>query len=142
MPLLAPLAYLLLIIALMVWLVPAQLASRVNWSGGRTNKRNAADQDEAVAFELKVALERIKNLESELAEARKRLSAKSQAGDPLYRRVGLHEGCPDFVVVAARRAFRAALHPDRHPEARKTAAHARFVAAEEAFNAIYKRRKL
>ena len=142
MPLLAPLAYLLLIIALIVWLVPAQLASRVNWSGGRTNERNAADEDEAVAFELKAALARIKNLEGELAEARKRLSAKPQGSDPLYRRVGLHEGCPDFVVVAARRAFRAALHPDRHSEARKTAAQARFMAAEEAFSAIYKRRGL
>ena len=44
MPLLAPLAYLLLIIALIVWLVPAQLASRVNWSTGRKNERNAADE--------------------------------------------------------------------------------------------------
>lgn len=142
MPLLAPLAYLLQIIALVVWLVPAQLASRVNWSGGRTNERNAADEDESVAFELKAALERIKNPEGELAEARQRLAARPQGDNTLYRRVGLHEGCPDFVVVAARRAFRAALHPDRHSEVRKSAAQARFVAAEEAFCAIYKRRGL
>jgi len=142
MPLLAPLVYLLLIIVLILWLVPARLATRISWSAEHKDERNAADQDEAVAVALKAALQRIKRLEGELAEARQRLAAKPQAGDPLYRRIGLHEGCPDFLVSAARRAFRAALHPDRHPEARKTAAQARFVAAEEAFSAIYKRRGL
>ncbi|MER2268525.1 hypothetical protein [Methylobacterium oxalidis] len=139
---LVPLAYLLFIIALLVWLVPVQLASRMNWAAGRTNERDAADADEALACELKAARKRITCLEGELAEARRRLAARPEADDPLYRRVGLNEGCPDFVVVSARRAFRAALHPDRHPEARKPAAQARFVAAEEAFTAIYKRRGL
>ncbi|WP_462118944.1 J domain-containing protein [Methylorubrum extorquens] len=59
--------------------------------------------------------------------------------DPLYHSLGLHPGSPDWLVVAARRAFRTRLHPDRHPRHRQQA-HERFTRAEAQFDLIYARR--
>ena len=94
------------------------------------------------AYGLQTALQRIAELDDELAEARGQLTKRPQDADPLYRRVGLHESCPDFVVVAARRAYRKTLHPDQHPASRKIEAQTRFVAAEAAFADIYRKRAL
>ena len=57
------------------------------------------------------------------------------AEQAIFRKVGLHPGAPEFLVLAARKAFRLALHPDRHPEHRQEA-HNRFIKAEAAFDKI------
>jgi hypothetical protein len=49
----------------------------------------------------------------------------------LYAKVGLHEGCPDFVLQAARTAYRKALHPDGQPERHRADATRRFTETEE-----------
>ncbi|QRM27888.1 hypothetical protein [Microvirga sp. VF16] len=54
----------------------------------------------------------------------------------LYARVGLHEGCPNFVLQAARMAYRRALHPDGQPEQYRADAQRRFVEAEGVFEEI------
>jgi hypothetical protein len=54
----------------------------------------------------------------------------------LYAKVGLHEGCPDFVLRAARTAYRKALHPDRQPERHRADAQRRFIEAEGMFEEI------
>lgn len=55
----------------------------------------------------------------------------------LYRRVGLSPSAPTWVIVAAHRAYRAQLHPDRHPEKFKAQAEARFKAADATFAEIF-----
>lgn len=54
----------------------------------------------------------------------------------LYAKVGLREGCPDFVLRAARTAYRRALHPDGHPEQNRMEAERRFKEAEAVFEEI------
>jgi hypothetical protein len=60
--------------------------------------------------------------------------------NPLFRRVGLDEGAPEWVVVAVRRAYRKRLHPDVHPPDRKVEAERRFKEAEEVFDDIWRLR--
>lgn len=84
---------------------------------------------------------RIAALETELTGVRSDLGSRSETTtDEIYRRVGLHPRAPDFVVTAARRAYRAALHPDRHPRHREKA-HQRYLDAEAAFQKIAKLRR-
>lgn len=70
-----------------------------------------------------------------------RLRSASTASEPdprtaLYRRVGLNENAPPWLILAARRAYRARLHPDRHPEHHKQEAGLRFKLAEATFDEI------
>jgi hypothetical protein len=66
------------------------------------------------------------------AEAESRLG-----GNPIFRKVGLDESCPDFVVKAVRTAYRKQLHPDARPSHQKTEAERRFKDAEAVFDEIY-----
>ena len=82
-------------------------------------------------------------LTDELSDAKPAAQQASSGADPLYARVGLlGPDTPDFVILAARRAYRLALHPDKHRTERKAEAHRRFVAAEQAFDSIYQLRGL
>jgi hypothetical protein len=58
--------------------------------------------------------------------------------NPLFRRVGLDESAPEWVVMAVRRAYRKRLHPDAHPEGRKREAERRFKEAEQVFADIWR----
>ena len=83
----------------------------------------------------------IVGLEADLERARIVCGSPQETeADRTYRRVGLHPQAPEFLVTAARRAFRAALHPDRHPRHRQ-AAHDRFLKAEAAFDRIAELRR-
>lgn len=80
---------------------------------------------------------RIEILETDLAAAR--FSARrivEQDGNPVYRRVGLSPSAPDWLVQAARTAYRRRLHPDVHPAHHRQQAHDRYIRAEEAFERI------
>jgi hypothetical protein len=104
-------------------------------------------------------LKQIEQLETDLNEARREANALRAAkehlerdlknaraaqttnrSNPLFRRVGLDEGAPEWVAVAVRRAYRKRLHPDSHPDDRKTEAERRFKEAEQVFNDIWKLR--
>jgi hypothetical protein len=79
---------------------------------------------------------RIVTLEADLARARAASSPRSETDEArIYRQVGLHPRAPGFLVTAARRAFRSALHPDRHPQHRQRA-HERYLEAEATFDRI------
>ncbi|WP_293795374.1 hypothetical protein [uncultured Bosea sp.] len=70
---------------------------------------------------------------------RLRTSRSVSEPDPkaaLYGRVGLSSCAPDWLILAARRAYRAKLHPDRHPEHHKREADLRFKLAEATFDQI------
>jgi septal ring factor EnvC (AmiA/AmiB activator) len=81
----------------------------------------------------------LQDCEDELQRERHRKKPDPTAGtpNPLFRRVGLDEKCPDFVLKAVRTAYRRALHPDTQPEARKAEATRRFQDSEAAFDEIY-----
>lgn len=113
--------------------------------GGRQEHdelRAACQAARAAATEARTGLDeacdRIAELERDLAAARVAVRPV-QTPNPLYHRVGLHEGSPAFLIEAARKAFRARLHPDRHPQHREEA-HQRFIQAEQAFDRIYAER--
>jgi hypothetical protein len=70
---------------------------------------------------------------------RLRSNAVASELDPqaaLYNRVGLSPHAPVWLIAAARKAYRTALHPDRHPVHRKSEAERRFVLAEGVFDEI------
>lgn len=39
---------------------------------------------------------------------------RGDSTNPVYRRVGLHQDAPEWVIVAVRKAYRKHLHPDGH----------------------------
>lgn len=68
-----------------------------------------------------------------------RSAPRASEPDPMaavYQRVGLSKGAPPWLVASARRAYRSALHPDRHPPYRKLEAERRFKEAEAIFDQI------
>jgi len=102
-------------------------------------------------MELVEARQRIEVLEqhraslaAELGEARQRITTlekqanvRLEGGAPLLRSVGLDESCPDFMIKAARTAYRKTFHPDARPEHQKAEAERRFKEAEAVFEEIY-----
>lgn len=98
---------------------------------------------------MEFADSRIVDLERELQTARdalqvagEELRRRPHEPDPLYRRVGLDRDCPDFVLKAARRAYRVTLHEDKHPPEHKRVAYEKLVAAEQVFDTLFQRRGL
>ena len=70
-----------------------------------------------------------------------RMWARASA-DPDHAAVGLHQSAPDFLVRAARTAFRKTYHPDAKPQHEKTAAENAFKSAEVAFEKLFRMRGL
>ena len=102
-------------------------------------------------------LNRIEQLETDLKEAQREVNAIRAAKErlerdlqnvraaqtnnrpnPLFRRVGLDEGAPEWVAAAIRKAYRKRLHPDVHPPDRKVEAECRYKEAEQVFDEIWK----
>ncbi|GAA0275440.1 hypothetical protein [Methylorubrum aminovorans] len=144
---LAMLAYTPTIGGLLVWATAIRYAplalhereqrQRMAWA-----RRTADDNAEAASEALRQLQAHSAALEQEIDRLHAREATQSGMEiDPLYRTVGLHERAPDWLVVAARRAYRANLHPDRHPRHREQA-HDRFVRAEAVFDTIYAQRQL
>lgn len=76
-------------------------------------------------------------------ESQTETGAESEADGEVaaaYAVVWLRFGAPDWLVLAARRAFRRHLHPDGHTGADKTLAEDQFKRAEAAFGRILARR--
>ncbi|MCJ2106361.1 hypothetical protein MKK70_13405 [Methylobacterium sp. E-041] len=135
----APALYAVLTLAMIAWALPAYVALREEIEDREKAHGLAERQARAIGAELRTAQLQIGHLQSELADART-MPRASQGEDPTYRRVGLHPQCPAFVLTAARRAYRVALHPDCHPQHRKAQAHERFVSVEATFAEIDRQR--
>lgn len=102
--------------------------------GENTIDHNYVHALEAMVAEAEAEVETLR-LEIE----RLRSAAAISEPDPnaaLYARVGLTPSAPEWLVLAARRAYRIALHPDRHPEHRKREAGRRFQQSETVFDQI------
>ena len=120
--------------------LPMALYERQGRHWARTAWRRTEQHANALSEALTRSLERSAELEQELERLKaNQRSSRSAQGDPLYRKVGLHEAAPDWLIVAARRAYRGRLHPDRHPQHRAQA-HDRYLRAEAVFDAIAEQR--
>lgn len=110
----------LIVIAIVVmWVLSVLIERRAvsNWSGGSTIDHNYVAALEAMVVEAEAEVE---TLRAELQRCRS--AAAAAEPDPktaLYRRVGLADSAPEWLISAARRAYRVALHPDQHPPHRK-----------------------
>lgn len=119
-----------------LWFISVAIERRAvsNSSAGNSIDNNYVAALEAMVAEAETQLE---TLRAEVE--RLRSAAAASEPDPrrvLYGRVGLHADAPDWLILAARRAYRAKLHPDRHPEHHKREADLRFKLAEATFDEI------
>lgn len=101
-----------------------------------------ADEERARADELERLLHTIKR-EYEIFKTRITdlgLVSGATNSNSDYATVGLHESAPDFLIRAARRAHRAANHPDTKAPREKAAAEAAFKANEAVFDRLFRLR--
>lgn len=100
-------------------------------------RRRMEAQIEGYGSDLAERDARIVKLEADLIAAQPLTRSRQEPdGDPAYRRVGLLPSAPDWLVQAARNAYRRRLHPDLHPPHHRQQAHDRYIQAEEAFERI------
>jgi hypothetical protein len=147
--------WLAVVIALALVGLPLPIAGLVLWVGGllgmtlmetiatlireehQAQRQLDADRErreQAVALTVRDA--QIAALKADLAQARSLTSVRPETPEQaLYRKVGLQPGAPEFLLIAARRAFRLALHPDRNPRHARQA-HERYLQAEAVFDQI------
>jgi hypothetical protein len=93
--------------------------------------------------------QRVADLQSSLLEAQATIQRQQQAlfaapnsrGHPIYRRVGLDEQCPDFVLQAVRHAYVKRFHPDGRPPHQKDQAQEVLKEANAAFDQISELRR-
>jgi hypothetical protein len=104
----------------------------------RREARAAADAAEAAVRQARMTIMGLRRDQARAAEAG---AQDGHPTDPLHHAVGLHPRSPDWLVVAARKAYRSRLHPDRHPRNRQQAER-QFVRAEQVFEQIYALRGL
>ena len=117
----------------------------------------ALDKERARAGELERVMGAIRDEFSKLTMTATELARRSGASpavvaelrrtwerdraDPDHAAVGLHQSAPDFLVTAAREAFRKAHHPDTKDGQEKAAAEAAFKRHEAAFDRLIARRR-
>ena len=128
LPWMAVFSYLVLIVIAiaMLWFLSVSIERRAisNSSAGNGIDNNYVAALEAMVAEAEAEAE---TLRAELQRCRS--AAAAVEPDPktaLYRRVGLADSAPEWLISAARRAYRVALHPDQHPPHRKQEAEHRF----------------
>lgn len=103
-------------------------------------RRVETERDENAAL-LAERNAQIASLKAELAQARSNSGVRQETDEErTYRHVGLHPRAPEFLVTAARRAYRSRLHPDRHP-GHRSEANSRYLKAEAAFERIAELRR-
>lgn len=125
----------LLVMAIaMLWLISVSIERRGVSRGGKTIDPSYIAALESMAAEAEAEVERLR---TEI----ERLRASRPVSEPdpkavLYGQVGLNPAAPEWLILAARRAYRTQLHPDRHPAHRKREAERRFVLAEQVFAEI------
>lgn len=134
-----PVAGLALWVLALPYLMMAETLARIVGEGHRARQHLEADHDGHIRL-LAERDARIVALEADLMRVRSASTVQPESAEQaIFRKVGLHPGAPEFLVLAARRAFRTALHPDRHPRHREQAQD-RFVRADAIFDQIAKLR--
>lgn len=127
---------LIVIASVALWFLSVSIEHRAisPWPKSRTIDHNYVAALEAMVSEAGAQVEALRGEVEQL-----RASCPVSEPDPkvaLFRRVGLSPAAPEWLVLAARRAYRTQLHPDRHPPWAKEEAERRFKRAEATFDAI------
>lgn len=137
LPWAAVFGYFVLIVAAIVilWFLSVSIEHR---GVSRRFAPNDIDHDYVAGLETMVltAEAEIETLRAEIERLRSDATREPDPMAMLYGKVGLCPRAPGWLIMAARRAYRAALHPDRHPAHRKLEATRRFTLAEEVFEQI------
>lgn len=133
--------FVLIVIAIAaLWLISVSIERRTisPWSKSRTIDHHYVAALESMVAEAETQVEALRAEVEQLRAAANRKSPDADASKAaaLHGRVGLCEHAPEWLVAAARRAYRAKLHPDRHPPSVKAEAERRFKTAESVFDAI------
>lgn len=126
----------LIVIAIVVlWFISVAIERRAasNWTCGNTIDPNYVSVLETMVADAEAEME---TLRGEIERLRSAAASEPDPRAALYHKVGLVPGAPGWLVTAARKAYRSALHPDRHPAHRKQEADRRFKLAEATFEAI------
>lgn len=92
-----------------------------------------------LAAELDKARQRIVELEDRLRE---HIISRSNAHDKVWASIGLAPNAPDFLLRAARTAFRKWWHPDVHPPEERARATKQFQRHEGVFDQLFRQRGL
>ena len=123
-----------------LWLISVSIERRAvaRCAGGNTIDHPYVAALESMVAEAETQVEALRAEVEQLRAAANRKSPDADASKAaaLHGRVGLCEHAPEWLVAAARRAYRAKLHPDRHPPSVKAEAERRFKTAESVFDAI------
>ncbi len=120
-----------------IWLVPRAYRDRREITRLRGGEPAESPLVAELRSELRIAHAHIEFLQERLEEASQAPSSPSTSGDPLYRRVGLDQDAPKWVIETVRREYRRRLHPDGKPPGQKAEAERRFKQAEEVFGEIW-----
>ncbi len=122
---------------LVIWLVPRAYCDQQQIA--RLRRANPVESllVAELRSELRIAHAHIEFLQEQLEEVSQAPSSPSTSGHPLYRRVGLDQDAPKWVVETVRREYRMRLHPDGKPAGQKAEAERRFKQAEEVFGEIW-----
>ena len=95
-------------------------------------------------LERKLAQAQVAELTARLQAAEQKVGeaeSRNGNGHRLYTEVGLHPGCPDFLLSAARRAFRKQFHPDGQEASAAAESAERFRQYEAIFDRLEQSRK-
>ncbi|MBJ6124038.1 hypothetical protein [Microvirga splendida] len=118
-----------------IWAVPLLISDRREAVRLRAACQSTEAQAEALRSALIFAQGQISHLEQQLQEAKERQGREGK-GHPVFRRVGLDEAAPDFVIRAVHKAYRKALHPDGKSQQHRVEADRRFREMEQVFSEI------
>lgn len=137
---------LLVLMVLVVHQAPTLIHGRLAILDLYDHERQASRASEEAEEKLESALEKVEQLKIELKLSREAIAemsrqldaagAASQGGPPDYELVGLAANAPAYLIEAAQKAHRIALHPDRQPPAKQQAANQQFAEMEAAFRRI------
>jgi len=100
--------------------------------GQELERKQVQAQLDAMAAQLAGAERRLLEVETHAAKGN---------GNRLYTEVGLDPRCPDFVLNAARRAYRKAFHPDGQAAGQASVSAERFREYEAIFDRLEQSRK-
>jgi hypothetical protein len=129
--------------ALLIWLLPRAYRDYSEVRRLRALASPAVERAKELEVDLALIHETNMALVAEIAQLQEHAaSASTQSGKspghPLFRKAGLDQDAPKWVIEVVRREYRKRLHPDGKPPRQKAEAERRFKEAEAVFEEIWR----